>query len=188
VILIGDADMMFDDFWIRKMNMMGQQVASVTAENFFLLQNAVEQLGGDTSLISIRARGVTNRPFEVVRERQRLAEEQYQAKIKSLEEEVAEVQRRIGELQRTRKDGSQQVILSPEQQQELQKFREKQKTVNQELKQVRKYLRKDIDELKTRLTWLNIALVPVLIMHFGLILWLFRRRRTTAQLAVKREG
>jgi len=177
VIIISDSDMLYDDFWVQKVNFFGRTMLQVFGDNNNFLQNCVEQLSGDNSLISIRSRGVTNRPFLVVRDLQLEAEKRYKSAISSLEEKLQEAQRKVSELARTKKDQKQRYVLSAEQKRELEKFRQTQVEVRKELKETRKDLRRDIDQLETQLKWINIALMPFLVSCSGLTLAMIRRRK-----------
>ncbi len=180
VILIGDADMIYDDFWVRKSNFFGQTLQQVISENNVLLQNSVEQLSGDQSLISIRSRGVTKRPFTVIRDMQMEAEKKYKQEMANLEEELSEAQQKINELQSTKKDQKQKYIMSPEQTRELEKFQEKQVEVRRRLKELRKQLRKDIDRLETRLKLVNILMMPFVVVVCGIGFYFVRRNRASS--------
>ena len=181
VILVADVDVIYDDFWVRKTSFFGQTIHQLFSDNNNLLQNAIEQLSGDNSLISIRSRGVNNRPFLVVKEMQLEAEKRYKEEISRLEDELAEAQRKINDLQRTKKDQDQRFILSPEQAKELEKFREKRVEVNKKLKELRKQLRRDIDKLETNLKLCNIGLMPVLVTISGISFGILRRRKMASK-------
>ncbi len=107
------------------------------------------------------------------------AEANYRSKIKELEGSLAETQRKVNELQRS-KDANQRFILSPEQQQELANFRETEAKVKTQLKEMRRQLRAEIDSLENRIKWINIAGMPaiVILAGFGLAAW---KRRETAR-------
>jgi DNA repair exonuclease SbcCD ATPase subunit len=136
----------------------------------------VEQLAGDSNLIAVRSRASRERPFTVVQKMQADAETNYRSKIKELENSLADAQRKLNELQKS-KEGGQQFILSPEQQQELVNFRKKEADVKVQLKQMRKQLRSEIDSLENRIKWLNIAGMPVAVVLAGFGLAAMKRRR-----------
>ena len=83
-------------------------------------------------------------------------------------------------MQRTKEKG-QRFILSPEQQQELARFRQKEAEAKKELKQVRKNLRRDVDSMENRLKWINIAAMPVVVSLTGITLAVYKRKRTAAK-------
>jgi ABC-type uncharacterized transport system involved in gliding motility auxiliary subunit len=150
--------------------------------NLNFMQNIVEQNAGDENLIAIRSRATMNRPFTRVREMQVAAEERYRSKIRDLEASLQETQNRLNELQQAKPgNGQQRMIMSPEQQAELTKFRQKQAEVNKELKQVRKDLKREVDSLENRLKWINIAGMPFLVTAAGISLAFVKRKKTAAK-------
>jgi ABC-type uncharacterized transport system involved in gliding motility auxiliary subunit len=180
VVLIGDTDFIFDQYCVQVQRFFGQKLVSPFNGNLNLLQNVVEQLMGDSNLIAVRSRSIQNRPFTRVRQIQAQAEEQFRSKIKQLEQDLADAQQKINELQR-QKDKNQRTILSKEQQDEIKGFRQKEAQTNRELKLVRKQLRKDIDSLETTLKWLNIGIMPLLVTATGITLAFVNRKKTAAQ-------
>ncbi|MFZ4588225.1 MAG: hypothetical protein ACOYNG_04470, partial [Terrimicrobiaceae bacterium] len=64
---------------------------------------------------------------------------------------------------------------------ELENFRKKEAEARKELKLVRRNLRTEIDSLETRLKWLNIAAVPLLVGLFGIGLAIHRKKRSAAK-------
>jgi ABC-type uncharacterized transport system involved in gliding motility auxiliary subunit len=180
VILVADADMLFDAFALRQIQSPFGNLAMPMNGNLNLAQNAVEQLTGDNNLIAVRSRSVQNRPFTVVKKMQTEAEANYRSKIKELEDSLADTQRQLNELQQ-QKDSGQRFILSSEQQQTLENFRKKEAEVKVKLKEERKRLRQDIDSLQNRLKWFNIAAMPLLVSVSGITLAWFKRKRTSAK-------
>ena len=176
-MLVGDADMLFDSFCVRQGNFLGQTVAQPINDNLSFALNLVDQLSGDENLFEIRARGASSRPFTVVRDLQAKAEKEFQGKIVQLEEELRTVQMQIDELQRKRKPGEQE-LLSSEQRKVLADFRRKEVEARKELKQVRRQLRREIDSLENTLIFINIALMPILVVAAGITVAAVKRRRS----------
>ena len=180
VILVGDSDMIFDPVCVQVQNIFGQKIIIPQNGNLNLAQSMVEQLAGDSNLIGVRSRATLNRPFTVVKKMEERAQESYRSKIKELETSLSETQQKLNELQRTKEKG-QRFILSPEQQQELARFRQKEAEAKKELKQVRKNLRRDVDSMENRLKWINIAAMPVVVSLTGITLAVYKRKRTAAK-------
>ncbi len=67
--------------------------------------------------------------------------------------------------------------MSPEQQAEVQNFLDEQVRIRQQLRNVRRNLDRDIDNLGTTLKILNIALVPLLLTALALAAVFVKRRR-----------
>lgn len=180
VILVGDADMLYDQFCVQTQEIFGQQIIVPRNGNLSLAQSMVEQLSGDSNLIAVRSRATMSRPFTLVKKIQAHAEENYRAKIKAMEDSLSETQNRLTELQKNKEKG-QRFILSPEQQAEVENFKKKEAQIKKELKEVRKNLRQDIDALENRLKWANIAGMPLLVTISGITLAVFKRKRTAAR-------
>ena len=89
---------------------------------------------------------------------------------------LRDTEKKLGDLQAARKDSS-SLMMSPEQQAEVQKFLDEQVRIRQELRNVRRNLDRDIDSLGTTLKILNIALVPVLLTALALAAAFLKRRR-----------
>ena len=187
VLLIGDSDFIQDQLSVQEMMnpFGGQRMVMPVNSNIAFAQSSIEQLAGDSNLVAVRSRASRERQFTVVRQMQAKAEAAFQAKIKSLEASLAEAQNKLNELQRTKGDkgdkGGQRFILSPEQQQEINNFRNKERDVKIQLKEERKKLRIGIDSLENTIKWLNIALMPVLVAAAGIALALLRLQRRAAR-------
>jgi ABC-type uncharacterized transport system involved in gliding motility auxiliary subunit len=132
-------------------------------------------LSGSSDLVAIRSRGRFARPFDRVLALQAEAMRVWRGREAELEEKLRETERQIQEMQ-AGKDAQQQFILSPEQQQAIERFRAEEIRVKQELKDVRRQLRRDIERLGAAVKAVNIALVPLLVVCAGIAYWVVRRR------------
>ncbi len=176
VILVGDVDMLYDRFCVQEINFFGMAAQQPINDNLNLLVNAMEQLGGSVDLIGIRSRGTFNRPFDRVLALEQQARSAWQAREEELEARLRETQEQLSGLQ-DQKDASQRFILSPAQQQAIERFRQEELRVKQELRDVRRKLRRDVERLGMWVKVVNIALVPTLVVLGGLAYGLRRRRR-----------
>lgn len=176
VILVADVDMLANDFCVQTLNLFGFQGFQPFNDNINLLANMVEQLAGSADLIGIRCRGTLNRPFTRVLALQAEAQSRWMEQEQDLEQKLQASQRRINELQQ-QKDEKQRFILSPEQARELESSRAEVLKVKQELKQVRRNLREDIESLGMKVKAINILLVPALVALAGILFAVFRRVR-----------
>jgi seryl-tRNA synthetase len=131
-------------------------------------------LGGDSSLINIRSRGVTSRPLQKIVDRRLEAEKERREEIQKYRKEAEEAQTKINELQRSKTDDSQKLVLSPEQMTERNRLFDKQKAAQKNLRNSEKELRRDIERMQAKYIWLNIALMPCLVMFSGLGLAVIR--------------
>ena len=175
VLLFADSDFLADDFCVRMMRTPFGSIPQLINENLTLFSNAMEQFAGREELIGVRSRGASDRPFTVVNELEAEATKKWQAREAAFQEELQKTQQRLSALQREKKDGE-RFILSKEQQDEIVKLRKSQAETRKQLKNVRKELTADIDSLGLRLKIINIALVPVLVVLFGLMRGYLRRK------------
>jgi ABC-type uncharacterized transport system involved in gliding motility auxiliary subunit len=180
VLLIGDTDWLSDQFSVQVGNFFGQKIIQPRNGNLALTQNIVEQFAGDQNLIGVRSRGTLNRPFTVVKDMQAQANARFQAEIAKLQKEVEDTNQKLGELQ-GKKEAGQRFVLSKEQQEEIEKFKQKKAQANKQLKKTRRSLAQDIESLELRTKVMNIAGVPLLVAAVGVALALVRKQKTKAQ-------
>jgi ABC-type uncharacterized transport system involved in gliding motility auxiliary subunit len=180
LVLVGDVDMLSDRLWVQAQNFLGQRLLSAFANNGDFVVNALDNLSGSAALIGLRSRATYTRPFTRVEELRRRADLQFRATEDRLEAELTQTEQRLGELQAARNDGGSSLLMSPEQQAEIQRFLDEQVRIRQELRAVRRNLDADIDRLGTWLKVVNIALVPALLTIAALAVVFIRRRKTHA--------
>jgi len=174
LFLIADTDWLFDDYSIRKINFFGQTAAEPINDNLALAANSLEFLSGSSDLISIRGKGNSLRPFEVVRAMEINANQQYQEKLSALETRLQSVQQKLSELQ-GKKGEANRLVASPEVTKAIADFQKQQAAMSGERRQIRRALREDIDHLENRLLVLNLLTGPFLIGLFGV--WFARSRK-----------
>ena len=176
VILVGDVDILSDRLWVQQQNFLGQRLATAFANNGDFLINALDNLSGSADLIGIRARGTYARPFTRVQALRRQADAQFRQTEQRLQAELSETENTLAELQASRTDeGS--LLMSDEQQAEIQRFLDEQVRIRQELRAVQRNLDRSIERLGAMLQFINIGLVPLLLTVFALSVAVIGRRR-----------
>jgi ABC-type uncharacterized transport system involved in gliding motility auxiliary subunit len=176
IMVVADADMLADRFYVQTSRVLGFPISKMFNDNLNFLLNSCEILTGSDQLIGLRSRGRFERPFTAVLELKQEAQEKWLAKERELEKQAEDANRRLHELEQ-QKDVSQKLILSPEQEAEINRFREEKQRIDQELKQVRRSLRADIEALGTTLKGINIFLMPLLVSFAGIVFGVYRQRR-----------
>ena len=160
-VLVGDTDILADHFWIRMQNFFGVQIPQSIANNGDFVINTLDNLAGNTDLISLRSRGEFSRPFTVVEEIRRDAEAQFRAQEQELQTRLEETEQKIAQLQQEGSEGA--LLLSQEQAAEIEEFRLEQIKTRKELRAVQHELQKNIERLGTLLKFINIGLIPLFI-------------------------
>ena len=176
IILAADTDMLTDRLWVNVQPFFGQKLMNAFANNGDFFINAVDNLTGSSDLISIRGRAISQRPFTRVDDMKRAAEENFRGKEQELQRQLNDTERKLTELQSGKTKGS-EMIMSPEQQAELQSFMEKKVEIRKQLRKVQLSLDENIDALGARLKLINIGLMPLLITIAALAFAFWKRRR-----------
>lgn len=176
VVLFADTDVLTDRLWVQKQSFLGRTVANPFADNGSLVVNLADQLLGSSDLIGIRTRASATRPFERVEALKLSAENRFRDTEERLQSELEETERKLNDMQSLRQDGE-LTVLTPEQQDEIQHFIDRKTQIRSELRQVQHDLSRDIEALGMRLKFINIVLVPLLIVIAALAFRHVRHRR-----------
>ncbi len=176
VVLVGDADMLFDSFWAERRQLLGQEFIVPRANNVDFLLNILEDVSGGTALAGLRGRGVEQRPFTLVNEIRSAAEAQYRQREQALNTKLEETEKKLREIQSRAEGGN--FILSEEDKAAILGFRSEVVNIRKDLREVQKALRRDIDNLGFWVKTVNIAVVPLLIGLAGFGIAWSRRRKT----------
>jgi len=178
IMLFSDVDFISDQFSVQKINFLGQSIIQPTNDNLNLMLNATEHLSGNEALMSIRSRGRFSRPFTRLLAMQQQAQIRYQQEEKQLLSQLDEVQQRLNSLlESAGEKGKKEVILPKEVQLEIEKFREEELQTRRELREVRKILRQDIEQLGRGLLMLNMLLVPIIVGIIGVVAYRYRTQK-----------
>ncbi len=176
IVVVADTDMLDDRFWVQSQDFFGQRVIVPTANNGDFVANAVEVLAGGNDLVGLRSRGTSARPFEVVNEIERNAQERYSAEERALQQKLKDTQTKLAEL--TGKDrGDAPATLSPEQAKTIEEFRSEMLQTRRQLREVQAALRSDIGRLKGGLEFLDIALIPIIVAAAAVVIGVVRLKR-----------
>ena len=176
VFLFADADFLADEACVQVVDTLFGQQAALRGDNLALFANIVEQFAGREELIGLRSRGPSDRPFEVVRELRAEAEKKFRAKAEDLQKKFNETNKKLNDLLQG-KHGTDRKLISQELESAIGEARREKAKTQKELKNVRKELNADIENLGFRLKVLNICLVPLLVVLFGIVHALLRRKR-----------
>ena len=175
LIIVADVDMLADHLWVQVQSFFGQQIANPFANNGAFVINALENLSGNTDLIGVRSRASYTRPFIKVEKLRVAAETRFRQTEEQLQRELDETERRLVELQSAREDSG-NILMTPEQQDEIDRFINQRADIRKDLRAVQRGLDEDIERLGVILKVINIALVPFLLTTF-LLIGAWRKKR-----------
>jgi ABC-type uncharacterized transport system involved in gliding motility auxiliary subunit len=180
VFLIADIDAFYDRFAYNVQNFGGTQMASPANGNSSMLFNLLDQATGSKFLIGSRSRSAILRPFTVVQKMEADFNKTVGAKIEEFQTKQRAAQEKLSQLQAQKSQGS-ELFLSPEQEAEIKNLRAEQVEYAKLVREQEKDLRRQKDKLAGRITLLNVAAMPTLVVLFGLGLFIKRRSSTRAR-------
>lgn len=195
IILVADADLLEDRFWLRKQQFFGRDVEEQIASNADFVVNALGSLTGSDELLTLRSRGVSQRPFEKVKELQQQSAALLEEKERDLQDKLKNIQKDIAQFGgvNTIKDKASnklkvELFLTEDQRAELEIQRREMLSIRQQLRKVKHSMREEVEQLEWSLQFLNIALMPIIVSTVALLFGFLRvnRRRRYALTQSKR--
>ena len=152
-----------------------------TANNGDFVANAIEVLAGGDDLVGLRSRGTSAQPFEVVDRIQREAQARYSAEERALQARLKDTRAKLESLTGKEQLGA-ATTLSAEQTKAIEEFRADMVQTRRQLRDVQAALRADIGRLKTGLEFVDIALIPIILVA-AVFLGAVRLRRRSRRAA-----
>ena len=179
LVVFADTDMLSDYLWVREQNFFGQRLTQAWASNGDLVENALDNLAGSADLISVRGRASYSRPFERVDKLRRTADERFRAEEQELEQQLRDTEAKLTALESKGGDKGDKtaLIITPEQEQEIEHFQTEKLRIRKELRAVRAGLDADIKHMGNVLKIVDIIVVPAAFALIALGIAAWRRRR-----------
>ena len=148
----------------------------VVGDNSALVLNTIDDLSGSGDLVSIRSRGNFKRPFVVVDEIERRAEEETRGEVAKINAQIAGFQSELQSLLASAKEGQEEVIGSSilEKQRDLEL---KQRQAQRRLRVVKLKLHERVEQLGNFFRNMNMGTVPAVIMVIAIVLGVRRSVR-----------
>lgn len=177
LVVIADTDLLADYLWVHAQDFFGQRMVQAWASNGDLVLNALDNLAGSDDLISVRGRATFTRPFERVEKLRRTAEDRFRDKEHELEQQLQATEQKLTALQ-SKGGGENQgaLIVTPEEQQEIEHFEQEKIRIRKELRAVRAGLDADIRRLGTEIKIVDIVVIPAAFALLALGFAAWRRR------------
>jgi len=169
VVVFADVDFISDSIAYQS-SFFGKMVVG---DNSALVLNAIDDLSGSGDLVSIRSRGNFKRPFVVVDEIERQAEEETREEVAKINAQIAGFQSELQSILASAQKGQEDVIGSSI----LQKQRDielKQRRAQRQLNEVRLKKRERIEHLGNLLRGFNMLMAPAVILIIAIVLGIRR--------------
>ena len=175
LLIVADSDFLSDRLWVQISQFLGQRIPQPFANNADFVINALDNLAGDSSLVSIRSRGRYSRPFDRVLKMQRDADDRLRAQEAELLEGLAETEEQIAQLS-VSPNGEPLGVITPEIQAEVDRFNDEMLETRRNLRSVQFKLTEEIDKLGNNLKWANAFGIPF-ILSVGIFFYITLRNR-----------
>ena len=182
MVIVADADMLADRYWVRIAEFFGQPTATPFADNGPFVANLIGTLAGGDALIGLRSRGDTNHPFELVAAIQSDAEAKYRKTEQNLRSHLEDVEKQLRGLRTGGGEASAEgrkaeAVITPEQRAAIDAARKDIVDTRKNLRGVQLELNREISALETFLRIVNIVLVPAALTVLAIVLALVQRTR-----------
>ena len=115
----------------------------------------------------------------------READRKLQAKEQELRETLAETQKKLDALRNREASTGGPVALSADERGQVQEYQRQILRLRSELREVQRSLREDVERLETKVLFANIALMPIVVAVFAVVLAIWRVRRRARRAAVE---
>ncbi|HWA01138.1 MAG TPA: Gldg family protein [Caulobacterales bacterium] len=180
LVVVADTDFLADPFYIQ-----GQ---TAVADNGSFALNAIDVLSGSDALVSLRSRSRADRPMELIARMESDARRRIEQEQQRLEGELQATEQQLAALQAQGHGsgiltGNLGAELTPQEQQEIERFRKQATDTRAKLRGVQRDLRSDINRLEALVVFLDMWLAPLLIAAAGIFLFWRRQRRGRARAA-----
>jgi ABC-type uncharacterized transport system involved in gliding motility auxiliary subunit len=177
VVVFSDTDFIRNAFWARIQKFLNSTVIEQTSDNGSLITNVLDSMTGYQQFINLRNKETPFRPFVVVQQLQADAEQKYLGQEQELQAQLDQTLNQIRNLSSGRE--GEEVNLSDEQLEELAVFQLEVENTRKQLREVRRNLSKDIDNLANKINIINTFLIPItlIVLMFIIPSYLGIRRR-----------
>ncbi|OLF75387.1 hypothetical protein AWH62_06075 [Maricaulis sp. W15] len=174
IAIVADADWLDDSFYVRTDPGTG---TSFVADNLTLALNLIDMAAGDPALVSLRSRTPSLRPMTRVERLRADAEARYVAAQDALETQIADAEARLDRLLGSGQASALLASSRASDREEAMRLRAEILQTRAELRAIERDFRRDIDALNADLQFWTIGVPPALVILFGIVGSIVRRRR-----------
>ncbi len=179
VVLVADADMLYDSFNTETMEKNGQQLTLPINDNLRLTQNLIDDLLGETTLTGLRSRTRISRPLTHLQELAAQIEQTYRPQIAALTQSLHQQQKLTNDLRVAAQ--SDEFFANPDNRRQLAEAEATLAEQQRTLERCNQQLYNSITTLQFRIKLANLILIPALVACIGAILafWRWQRRKSS---------
>jgi len=181
VVLIADTDMITDDGNAPRRFRLpdgGVVESSPPNGNLALIANLVDFAAGNSNLLDVRSRGDNTRPFTKYEELTKEAAKEQQKEYDELVAKRVAAERKFREV-RSKQERNEQVEAADLE--IVRNYEDERVKTGKRIVELKRELRKGIDHLEARWQWINVALIPGLVIIAAISHLLVRKFKTSAR-------
>lgn len=175
LIVVGDSDLLYDNFWTIHKNIMENNYAVPVLDNANFVLNALDTLRGNDDLIGLRGKSGKKRPFAELESQRKLANREFRIQEKDIFDRMEQTKRGLQEIWGKRSFEGRGSFTSDE----LAAIAGIRKSLEQQrlrLFQIRSDMNTYVRHLDRKIKFANIYALPLLIL-LGLLVFVSRSRR-----------
>jgi len=176
VLLIGDADMLFNSFCVGREEVNGKILLKPLNNNIDFILNAVDQLSGSEDIIGLRTRKTKERNFVKFDAIYNSSTEQYRDKLSSLQKKLNETENYLEKLQEEQPSGE-TLRLSSSQINEIQMQRKQENQLKKEISSIYQKTHNKVNKIKNSVILFNTLMIPIILILAGISIAIIRKRK-----------
>lgn len=175
IILFADSDMLFRDAIVRvELDANRQQREISNNDNMTLLQNVLEHLSGESNLALLRTRKKMSRPLTKLQEERAKIEAEYTERINTLAKSYQEYNRQAELIRQKIVRFGNRANLTEQEKIILGDQIRREEGFKREVQESNSKLKERLKEITNKAKLINIVILPVSVLLFGLILALLK--------------
>ena len=186
IVVAGDTDFIYDTFWMTSKNIDNYTYDITITDNANFVLNALEYLQNINILSSVRNKSATQRPFTNLELKNRLYAQQYQLKVREIENKINETKLGIQEIW-AKKDFEERENFTPDELTTISNIRKSLQNLRLELLKVKEEQYEHIKKLSNQIKFFNIYAIPLAILAImGIILIRYKQKTPYKKITINR--
>lgn len=176
LIVVGDSDFLYDDFWTNTIKLMDSQYAVAVLDNGNFILNSLESLSGGDNLIELRGKSSKVRKFDDIEKIRRNAQLNFKIKEDEIIERINQTKFELQEIW-GKKDFEERKTFTADELALIAGIRKKLETERKALSSIRSSINNEINSIDTKVKLINIYAIPLTILAGLLLFALFFGQR-----------
>ena len=162
IIAIADTDFIYDTFWGTKRSFLENEYIIDNFDNANFVLNALDYLTGDTALLELRGKTAQDHPFKGIETMRRLNSLKFTQQENAIFDEMDRAKAAMQEVW-NKKDFEERENFTADELAAISKVRNQLNDLRQQLSDIREQAFEDIKKIDTRISLLNLLLIPFLL-------------------------